>query len=103
LWELCQAPTNADAIQEARRLQGVIALADSVLISIGVSSQQCQHLFTFALTDFQVGGMKQILHCLFGYGKMPRRPLLPMPDETVDPIFANEYVVNVLEEERKFM
>jgi hypothetical protein len=47
--------------------------------------------------------MKQILHCLFGYGKMPRRPLLPMPDETVDPIFANEYVVNVLEEERKFM
>jgi hypothetical protein len=37
LWQLCQAPTNADEIEEAKRLQGLIALADSVLISVGVS------------------------------------------------------------------
>jgi 4-hydroxy-2-oxoglutarate aldolase len=37
LWELCLAPTEVDAIQEAKRLQGLIALADSVLISVGVS------------------------------------------------------------------
>ena len=45
--------------------------------------------------------MKQILHRSFGYGKMPRRPLLVMPDEMVDAIFANEYMLSVLEEEAK--
>lgn len=47
--------------------------------------------------------MKQILHRLFDYGKMPRRPLLQMMDERVDDLFANEYIVRVLEEERKIM
>lgn len=45
--------------------------------------------------------MKQILHRLFGYGKMPKRPLLAMPDETVNALFANEYIVDVLDEEAK--
>jgi dihydrodipicolinate synthase/N-acetylneuraminate lyase len=40
LWELCLASVDVDAIQEAKRLQGLIALADSVLISVGVSLHQ---------------------------------------------------------------
>lgn len=57
----------------------------------------------FSLTAPQVGGMKQILHRMFGYGTLPRRPLLPMMDEKVDALLANEYIVSVLEEERKIM
>jgi hypothetical protein len=38
---------------------------------------------------------------MFGYGKMPRRPLLVLPDGTVDALFANEHIVNVLAEETK--
>lgn len=47
--------------------------------------------------------MKQILHRFFGYGKMPRRPLLPMADEEVDDLLANEYLVKILEEENRIL
>lgn len=47
--------------------------------------------------------MKQILHRIFGFGKMPRRPLLPVMDEKVDAIFENDYLIRVLEEEGRIV
>jgi len=43
--------------------------------------------------------MKQILHRKFGYGKLPRRPLMPMSENAADVVLANRYLMRVFEEE----
>ncbi|KAK5678315.1 hypothetical protein LTS10_009487 [Elasticomyces elasticus] len=80
LWELCQSSVDGDR-REARRLQGVVALADGIAASVGIA------------------GMKQILHRRFGYSKLPRRPLLPMGDAEADALLASSYIEALVKEE----
>ncbi|KAK4891589.1 hypothetical protein LTR27_009758 [Elasticomyces elasticus] len=80
LWELCQSADDVDG-REARRLQGVVALADSIAASVGIA------------------GMKQILHRRFGYSKLPRRPLLPMGEAEADALLASPYINALVKEE----
>ncbi|KAK3633350.1 hypothetical protein LTR56_013333 [Elasticomyces elasticus] len=82
LWELCQSSDDGDR-REARRLQGVVALADGVAASVGIA------------------GMKQILHRRFGYSKLPRRPLLPMGEAEADALLASPYIEALVKEERQ--
>ncbi|KAK5111114.1 hypothetical protein LTR62_005313 [Meristemomyces frigidus] len=80
LWELCNSTNEGDKA-EARRLRNVVALADGVAIGIGIA------------------GMKQILHRKFGYGKNPRRPLLPMEEARADVVLNDLYIRALMEEE----
>ncbi|EMC93929.1 hypothetical protein BAUCODRAFT_150164 [Baudoinia panamericana UAMH 10762] len=82
LWELCNSRRKEDQA-EARRLQGLIALADGVAAGVGVA------------------GMKQILHRRFGYGQKPRRPLLPMSEQKADELLNNHYIESLVAEERR--
>lgn len=47
----------------------------------------------------QIAGLKMMVHQRFGYGKSPRRPLLPMSDEHGEALMQNKYLAAVIEEE----
>lgn len=49
----------------------------------------------------QIAGMKGLLNRKFGYSSLPRRPLLPMSGSLVDELLKNEYIVALLEEEKR--
>jgi 4-hydroxy-2-oxoglutarate aldolase len=60
LWKLCEASRGCpEKHREARKLQDLVNEADNVVKAVGVP------------------GMKFLLANHFGYGKSPRRPLLP--------------------------
>jgi 4-hydroxy-2-oxoglutarate aldolase len=60
LWKLCERSGESRArLTEARKLQDLVNRADYVVKGVGVP------------------GMKFLLARTFGYGKLPRRPLLP--------------------------
>ncbi|KAK5121605.1 hypothetical protein LTR85_004777 [Meristemomyces frigidus] len=84
LWELCKSNESSDRA-EAKRLQGLIALADGVAAGVGVS------------------GMKQLLCRRFGYGKAPRRPLLAMSGSKADELVGNAYVQQLMAEEEQLV
>ncbi|KAL2204265.1 putative dihydrodipicolinate synthase [Sarocladium strictum] len=61
LWALLNKPgLTADETREANRIQSILSNADVAAVPAGVR------------------GMKYVLHKLHGYGKGPRRPLLPL-------------------------
>lgn len=41
--------------------------------------------------------MKKLLNRTFGYGALPRRPLLPMSDHQIEEVFSNIHVKKLLE------
>lgn len=41
--------------------------------------------------------MKKLLQKHFGYGPLPRRPLLPMTDKQAEEVWANPYLAKLLE------
>lgn len=47
--------------------------------------------------------MKQILHRRFGYGKKPRRPLLPMSEDNADVLMSNPYIQNLMAAEEQLV
>jgi hypothetical protein len=46
--------------------------------------------------------MKMLLHKQFGYGRLPRRPLLPSSEESAASWFKNPLLLNILKEEEKY-
>ncbi|KAJ5153147.1 uncharacterized protein N7482_009625 [Penicillium canariense] len=76
LWTLCQDSASS---KEAHELQNLIALADGVALSIGIS------------------GMKKLLHRRFGYGDRPRLPLLPMDDTVADAALSSPHLKALLD------
>jgi 4-hydroxy-2-oxoglutarate aldolase len=67
LWKLCERSIESPALmQEARRLQDLVNRADYVVKAVGVP------------------GMKFLLAKTFGYGKLPRRPLLPYDTPSIE-------------------
>ncbi|KAH8655316.1 putative dihydrodipicolinate synthase [Xylariales sp. PMI_506] len=85
LWNLASSEPSPGSAEdkEAKRLQGLIALADGVAQGIGIP------------------GLKMLVHQRFGYCQNPRLPLLPMDDTIGTALMANEYIVKLLEEEAK--
>ncbi|ETS78598.1 hypothetical protein PFICI_10660 [Pestalotiopsis fici W106-1] len=84
LWELANYPSNTPEYKEAQRLQNDLALVDGFMQKIGFA------------------GMKMLLHKQFGYGRLPRRPLLPSSEESAASWFMNPLLLNVLMEEQKY-
>ncbi|KAF8848018.1 putative dihydrodipicolinate synthase [Acephala macrosclerotiorum] len=76
LWELCLAVPESYA--EAQKVQNLIANADGVAIKIGIA------------------GMKMLLKNMFGYGKNPRRPLLPMSSMKGDLVLAKPVIKELI-------
>jgi hypothetical protein len=54
-----------------------------------------EHQLTDAL--LQVAGMKKLLNRHFGYGSLPRRPLLEMGDEQFASVLSSEHFNKLLE------
>lgn len=50
----------------------------------------------------QFAGMKMLLHKQFGYGRLPRRPLLPSSEESAAAWFKNPLLLDILKEEEKY-
>ncbi|KAF7532632.1 hypothetical protein G7054_g7763 [Neopestalotiopsis clavispora] len=84
LWELANYPSNTPEYKEAQRLQNELALVDGFMQKIGFA------------------GMKMLLHKQFGYGRLPRRPLLPSSEESAASWFKNPLLLNILKEEEKY-
>lgn len=43
--------------------------------------------------------MKKLLNRQFGYSPLPRRPLLPMTNDEATPMFAHQFLNELLERE----
>ncbi|KAK6212522.1 hypothetical protein LQW54_005106 [Pestalotiopsis sp. IQ-011] len=84
LWELANYPSNTPEYKEAQRLQNQLALIDGFMQKIGFA------------------GMKMLLHKQFGYGRLPRRPLLPSSEESAAAWFKNPLLLDILKEEEKY-
>ncbi|KUJ15975.1 putative dihydrodipicolinate synthase [Mollisia scopiformis] len=82
LWELCLAVPGSGSYAEAQKVQNLIANADGVAIKIGIP------------------GMKMLLNRMFGYGKNPRRPLMPITAEKRDLIMAEGVLKELVEFEK---
>ncbi|KAK7469972.1 hypothetical protein VKT23_001409 [Stygiomarasmius scandens] len=83
LWELCQAEPSKAVMTEAQDLQALVARAD------------------WATAKRNVSGMKYLLNKLFGYGSLPRGPLLPLSESAGAEMMREPAVVDILEMERK--
>ncbi|CAJ2501969.1 Uu.00g048220.m01.CDS01 [Anthostomella pinea] len=83
LWELSNSPAGSKAYAEAQELQGKLALADGFMQKIGFA------------------GMKMLLHKLFGYGPLPRRPLQPSSFAAGDDWLMDPWLCEVLAEEKR--
>jgi len=74
-------PSSAE-YQKAQQLQNLVAAADGVAIKIGIP------------------GMKMILNRLYGFGKNPRRPILPMSEEQAGLMLENPDLRALLDYEK---
>ncbi|EPE04737.1 dihydrodipicolinate synthetase [Ophiostoma piceae UAMH 11346] len=83
LWEACQKVDDPTSYKEAQELQNLVSLADGIQLKVGIP------------------GMKKLLSRQFGYSDLPRRPLLPMTDDEAVPMFAHEFLCELLELEKK--
>lgn len=97
LWNLCQTLDTAEQRREAQELQNTIALADGLALKIGVCPLRNCSPRPFADLNDQISGMKKLLNRRFGYGALPRRPLLPMSDAKADDVFSDLYLTRLLE------
>ena len=73
--------SGSASLEEAQRLQGVIARADYTLSQTGVA------------------GAKALLGRIKGYGGKPRKPLLPFNEEGVESLLGHPDVQGVIEVE----
>jgi hypothetical protein len=48
----------------------------------------------------QIAGMKHILHHLFGYSAVPRRPLLPLNAKQGDELIQNSHIQALMQADR---
>ncbi|THH15942.1 hypothetical protein EUX98_g9381 [Antrodiella citrinella] len=84
LYELSVATRiDSSLLPEAQRLQGIIARAD----------------FTIAKTS--IAGTKALVEKLYGYGGVPRRPLLPLEADQLDALWAHPHVQDLVKLERE--
>ncbi|KAE9404110.1 putative dihydrodipicolinate synthase [Gymnopus androsaceus JB14] len=86
LWELClasQSNPTSTILNEAQDLQVLVSKAD------------------WAATKAGIPGMKSLLNALFGYGHLPRRPLLPVSQGSSKALIGQEAIEQILQEERK--
>lgn len=74
---------SPNVLQEAQRLQWLLGRAD------------------WSMAKGNVPGMKYLLNKLFGYGKNPRRPLLPYPEAQGEEILKLPEIKELLELEAK--
>jgi len=84
LYELSEATrTDQSLLPEAQRLQGIIARAD----------------YTIAKTS--IAGTKALVEKLYGYGGVPRRPLLPMEEDALAALWEHPHVQDLVKLERE--
>ncbi|KAI0719706.1 dihydrodipicolinate synthetase [Fomitopsis betulina] len=84
LWELTVAVhKDASLLQEAQRLQGLVARADFTIAKVGIS------------------GTKALLDKLYGYGGLPRKPLPPIEPEAFEALWAHPHVQDIVKSERE--
>lgn len=102
LWELClasQSNPTSTILNEAQDLQVLVSKADWAASKAGVRARF--PFLSLYLTCFQIPGMKSLLNALFGYGHLPRRPLLPVSQGSSKALIGQEAIEQILQEERK--
>ncbi|KAF5358638.1 hypothetical protein D9758_007748 [Tetrapyrgos nigripes] len=83
LWELCQAEPSKATMKEAQELQALVSRADWAAAKPGIP------------------GMKHLLSQVFGYGPLPRGPLLPLSEARGATLMQDPAIVEILEFEKK--
>jgi 4-hydroxy-2-oxoglutarate aldolase len=101
---------NSASYKEAQELQNLVCLADGMQLKVGVSRLSSTLLVIFFPLHFlclvidlltsQIPGMKKLLNRQFGYSDLPRRPLLSMTDDEAIPMFAHQFLNELLEQEK---
>lgn len=72
LWQLTvAAQSDLSILHEAQRIQGIIARAD------------------YTIAKASIAGTKFLLEKLYGYGGLPRRPLLGMDSESKEKLWLH--------------
>ncbi|KIW16281.1 hypothetical protein PV08_06332 [Exophiala spinifera] len=84
LWDLLNLPTvTPEEVSEREQLQAILSRADALAVPAGIRA------------------MKYVLHKVHGYGKEPRRPLLPLDQEEGDEFLFS--LGELLETERRYV
>lgn len=79
LFQLCEAARkDLSLLPEAQRLQGIIARGDHTIAKTGVA------------------GSKYLIERLYGYGGLPRRPLLPVPPAAAKALWEHRHVQDLV-------
>ena len=74
--------TDSSVLAEAQRVQGIVARAD------------------FTIAKASIAGTKALLEKLYGYGGVPRKPLLPIESEKFEALWAHPHVQELVSLER---
>lgn len=79
LFQLTEAARkDLSLLPEAQRLQGIIARGDHTIAKAGVA------------------GSKYLIERVYGYGGLPRRPLLPVPPATAKALWEHSHVQDLV-------
>ncbi|KZT28424.1 dihydrodipicolinate synthetase [Neolentinus lepideus HHB14362 ss-1] len=78
-----QSKSDPSVLSEAQRLQGIIARAD------------------YTIAKYSIAGTKYLLEKLYGYGGVPRKPLLGLLDEKKEEIWAHPHTQDLVKLERE--
>ncbi|TFK55120.1 dihydrodipicolinate synthetase [Heliocybe sulcata] len=84
LFQLAEkSKSDSSVLPEAQRLQGIIARAD------------------YTIAKYSIAGTKYLLEKLYGYGGVPRKPLLGMLEEKKEEIWAHPHTQDLVKLERE--
>ena len=78
-----KAKTDLSILQEAQRLQGIVARADYTIAKTGIA------------------GTKYLLEKMYGYGGNPRRPLPPIEAAVAEALWAHPHTQELITIERE--
>jgi 4-hydroxy-2-oxoglutarate aldolase len=83
LYQLAEAARrDPSVLDEANRIQGIIANAD------------------FTIAKASIAGTKFLLQKVYGYGGLPRKPLPQLDSETTNALWAHPHVQELVKLER---
>jgi len=77
------ARSDLSVLPEAQRLQGIIGRAD------------------YTIAKYSIAGTKYLVEKAYGYGGVPRKPLLPLSEEVKNELWTHPHVQEVLQLERE--
>ncbi|EPQ58331.1 aldolase [Gloeophyllum trabeum ATCC 11539] len=78
-----QSKADASVLPEALRVQGIVARAD------------------YTIAKYSIAGTKYLIEKLYGYGGVPRKPLLGLLEEKKDEIWAHPHTQDLVKLERE--